>query len=96
MLLSNGFLHDTDSQRIRPGVYANGGTDLEGGNGVDVVSLFFQSACQSVAELYGFFIILPLLCVWTGDFIIFVCPRYCFGIGIGIVTGNVSVAVIRR
>ena len=35
-------------------------TYLEGGNGVDVVSLFFQSACQSVAELYGFFIIVAI------------------------------------
>ena len=54
----NSSLHDTDSQRIRSGVYANGGTDLEDGNGVDVVSLFF-SVCLPVCRgtPHGFFII---------------------------------------
>lgn len=60
MLLSNGFLHDTDSQRIRSGVYADGSTDLENGNGVDVVSLLLQSAYQSVPKLHGFFLIVAI------------------------------------
>ena len=56
-------------------MYANGGTDLEDGNGVDVVSLFFQSACQSVAELYGFFIIVAICHadVVIGNICLFLC-----------------------
>ena len=74
-LLSNGFLHDTDSQRIRSGVYADGGTDLEDGNGVDVVSLLLQSAYLSVPKLHGFFLIVAVS--YTDTVICNICLLLC-------------------
>ena len=72
---SNGFLHDTDSQRIRSGVYADGSTDLEDGNGVYVVFLLLQSAYQSVSELHGFFLIISVS--YADTVICYICFLLC-------------------
>jgi len=56
-------------------VYTDGSTDLESGNGVDVVSLLLQSAYQSVPKLHGFFLIVAVS--YTDTVICNICLLLC-------------------